>query len=71
MVLFIVLGNYLINTHPYSIFLGLVIGYVVSQVCVTLLTFYVNRTYVAQKDRRLGTNIGDYDDERMLLERSR
>ena len=51
--------------------MALICGFVVSQILVNLLTFYVNRSYVAYKDRRIGTNIGDYDDSRVLLERER
>lgn len=51
--------------------MGLVVGWVLSQVAGNLVTYYANRSYVMQKDRRLGTNIGSYDEEKMLLERER
>jgi hypothetical protein len=69
MVLFVILGMYLRESEPYSLFVMLVVGWVVSQIGGNVLTYYVNRRYISQKDRRLAANVAEHDEGRMLIER--
>ena len=71
MVLFGLLIAYLAKSEPYSMFFLLICGYLVSQCLVSLATFAVNRTYMSQKDRRLGANIADSCDSKVMEERAK
>lgn len=47
-------------------FFVLISAYLICQCLVSLGTFTLNRTYMNQKDRRLGVNVSDNSDERVL-----
>lgn len=71
MVLFGLLIVYLANSHPYSMFFLLICAYLICQCLVSLATFTLNRTYMTQKDRRIGFNVSESCDERVLRERAK
>lgn len=66
MVLFGILMAYLAKSEPFSMFFLLISSYLVCQCLVSFATFAVNRSYMSQKDRRLGANISDDDEGKMM-----
>lgn len=66
MVLFGLLISYLAKSEPNSVLFLLISAYLISQCLVSLATFTINRSYMFQKDRRLGFNVSESCDEKVL-----